>query len=97
MSDETPTTPDDPRFGEFAPDEGVVGPRDNPEDRDPGPAIPVQDWVPEPVYDSSDYLDREAPLYVSGDGDEEEEVEGEDEAPEEKPSPGQREPGESER
>jgi hypothetical protein len=29
----------------------------------PDKQIPVKDWIPEPVFDSSDYLDRPDPVY----------------------------------
>lgn len=31
--------------------------------QDEGPGVPVEDWVPTPVADSADYLDREPPVY----------------------------------
>lgn len=44
-----PTT-DAPEHGEFA--------------HDPEEEIPVERWIPTPVSDSSDYLDREPPIYL---------------------------------
>lgn len=35
---------------------------------DPQEDVPVADWMPWPVADSSDYLDRPAPVYLGDDG-----------------------------
>jgi hypothetical protein len=45
-----PKQPPQPDHGDFA--------------HDPQEDVPVQDWIPHPVSDSSDYLDRPAPQYL---------------------------------
>lgn len=47
-------------FGEFAPnDPGGSGSQ-----TDTSGAVPVQDWITTPVFDSAEYLDRPVPTYA---------------------------------
>ena len=55
-----------PPAGPPQPPPGPQGPPQEPQSQEQPEAeyVPVENWTPEPVFDSADYLDRADPVYL---------------------------------